>query len=73
MFGIRRDSGCIRRKVSVSLEERRLIDVQLEGLEVRQQWEASRREAEGLFVAGEMCKEKILTEEMDLCLKEWED
>lgn len=41
---------------------------------MRQQWEASRREAEeGLFVAGEMCKEKILMEEMDLCLTEWED
>lgn len=40
---------------------------------MRQHWEASRREAEGLFVAGEMLREKILVEKMDLCLTEWED
>lgn len=28
---------------------------------MRQQWEDSKREAEGLFVAGEMCKEKNIS------------
>lgn len=62
-MGIRRDSGYVRGKVSVFLGERRLVDVKLEGLEVRQQWEASRREAaeEGLFVAGEICKGKNIS------------